>query len=223
MGYVDVPVFVTCRDRVSDLRLLVDWLEKAGHQRIILLDNDSGYEPLLEYYRQSPHAIYYLKHNYGSRALWHADLVPNEPFVLTDPDIVPLSTCPHDLVGYLGEILDAYWLPKAGPSLYTGSLPEHCCKPNPLLEGMSIKEWEDSLISTSRELGPGIYDSLIDTTFALYRSGSPFGFQAIRLGPPWQAKHLSWYRTSIDAEHAYYLSHATHGPEGTTWKPPENT
>lgn len=42
-------MFVLCRDRVEPLRELVDWLELAGLERIVLIDNDSAYEPLLAY------------------------------------------------------------------------------------------------------------------------------------------------------------------------------
>jgi hypothetical protein len=42
---------------VSPLIELVDWLERIGCQEIILLDNDSAYEPLLDYYRTTPHIV----------------------------------------------------------------------------------------------------------------------------------------------------------------------
>ena len=58
-----LPIFINCRDRVTPLRDLVAWLERAGHQRIILVDNDSTYEPLLEFYEQSPHEVVRLGQN----------------------------------------------------------------------------------------------------------------------------------------------------------------
>src|SRR5205085_2892488 len=47
---MSVPVFINCRERVTSLAALVSWLERAGCDEIYLLDNDSVYEPLLEYY-----------------------------------------------------------------------------------------------------------------------------------------------------------------------------
>jgi hypothetical protein len=44
------PIFVNCRDRLESLLALLDFLERAGQEQIYLLDNDSTYPPLLEYY-----------------------------------------------------------------------------------------------------------------------------------------------------------------------------
>ena len=54
---MNCPIFINCRDRITCLSVLVDWLEKAGHENIYLLDNDSSYPPLLEYYEQTPHTV----------------------------------------------------------------------------------------------------------------------------------------------------------------------
>ena len=43
------PIFVIVRDLLSPLQQLLDWLERAGHDRIILVDNASTYPPMLEY------------------------------------------------------------------------------------------------------------------------------------------------------------------------------
>ena len=46
----NIPVFIICRDMVTPLGDLVAWLERNGHQRLILVDNASTYPPLVEYY-----------------------------------------------------------------------------------------------------------------------------------------------------------------------------
>jgi len=201
-----VPVFINCRDRVTDLRALVEWLERAGHERITLIDNASTWPPLVDYLSRTPHGVIELGRNLGSRALWHAGLVPGEPYVLTDPDIVPTDDCPLDLVEHLQTLLDRYpQFSKAGPGLFlddVGDIP-------------SLAH-ERELVSEARELEPGVFASLIDTTFALYRAGTGFGYQGIRTGAPFQARHLGWYQREPDAETRFYLDHAMRGPEGTT-------
>lgn len=200
----DVPVYITVRDRLRDLRKLVAWLERAGH-RIILLDNASSYRPLLEYLNASPHEVRWLGGNLGSRALWAADMAPDEPFVVTDPDIVPLEDCPLDAVAHLQGLLDEHpgYL-KAGLGLYLDDVE------------FPSKGWERSL--HSRQIAPGVFDSLIDTTFALYRPGAEFVYDAIRTGAPYRARHGSWYVTEPDAEDAYYLERAETGATGSSWK-----
>jgi hypothetical protein len=203
---LDCPVYVTVRDRLKDLRRLVEWLEHAGHHRIVMLDNASTFPPLLQYLAASPHEVRYLGENLGSRALWHAGLVPDEPYVLTDPDIVPLDSCPPDLIEHLQTLLDRYpQFAKVGVGLYlddVGDIP-------------SLAH-ERELVSEARQLEPGVFGSLIDTTFALYRAGTGFGYQAIRTGAPYLARHMGWYQTEPDAETRFYLDRALRGPEGTT-------
>jgi hypothetical protein len=41
MSTVTTPIIIIVRDRLKPLALLVDWLERAGAQRLVLLDNDS--------------------------------------------------------------------------------------------------------------------------------------------------------------------------------------
>lgn len=201
---LDIPVYLTVRDRLRDLRQLVEWLERAGH-RIVLLDNASTFPPLLRYLAATPHEVRYLGENLGSRALWEARMVPDTPFVLSDPDIVPLDSCPLDAVAHLQRLLDAHpAYSKAGLGLYLDDVE------------FPSKGWERTLVS--RETSPGVFDSLIDTTFALYRPGAEFAYEAIRTGHPYQARHSSWYVTEPDAEDAYYLERAETGPTGSSWK-----
>lgn len=202
----DPPIFICCRDRVTPLRALVEWLEQAGHERIVLLDNDSTYPPLLEFYEQTPHQVIRLGMNVGKLALWiHG--VPDEPFVYTDPDVVPIAECPLDAVQHLWRALSRHPHAKAGLGLYLEDVPVT----------LPSLEWERSLASPERELEPGVYDSLVDTTFALYRAGVPFELPALRTGYPYQARHLSWYARQPDAEDRYYLDRAIQGPEGSSW------
>lgn len=45
-----VPIFINSRDRLGVLKKLIDWLLDAGYRNLIILDNNSTYPPLLEYY-----------------------------------------------------------------------------------------------------------------------------------------------------------------------------
>lgn len=209
----DPPIIINVRDRVTPLRKLVDWLEQAGHESIVLLDNASTYEPCIEYLKASPHVWLKLNANLGSRALWQYKVVnfTRDWFVYTDPDIVPIEDCPYDAVDVLRQALE--WHPehsKAGLGLYVADVPD----------GMESLGWERRLLEprcgdswtgrVGEVHGVGVYDSLVDTTFALYRSPG-FDLRALRLGWPYQARHdcPSWYTDrDVTDEERYYFEHA---------------
>lgn len=205
-----VPVFINCRDRVRDLRGLVAWLEAAGHERIVLLDNASTWEPLLAYLAESPHEVRRLGVNRGSRALWEIG-APDEWFVYTDPDIVPIRECPNDAVEHLREVAQRHpGHPKVGLGLYLEDVP-------PQMPSLAL---ERSYYAA--ELEPGVFDAPVDTTFALYRPRAQFTYRALRCGWPYQARHMSWYRAKPGEEDTYYLERAACGPLGSSWADQHN-
>jgi hypothetical protein len=207
---LDIPVFICSRDRVSCLRRLVEWLEKAGHQRIVILDNASTYPPLLDYLDASPHTVVHLGRNLGKRAIWLAGLAPNEAYVYTDPDIVPTEHCPLDAVAVLKNALDTHPYPKAGLGLYLDDFPATL--------DPDLVTWERGHIIRGEDLG-GVYVSAIDTTFALYRPGGEFAYQGVRTHAPYEARHLGWYAEAEPSEEdLYYLAHADAGTEASSWK-----
>jgi len=208
---LNIPIYITVRDRVSDLRKLVAWLEAAGHQRINLIDNDSTYGPCCDFLDHTPHKVYRLSRNLGARALWDAHMVPNEHFIVSDPDLVPIGDCPPDLVERLVWLLPLSSYGKVGAGLHLDDLPGT----------LPSLEWERELVAEHRKIVPGAYNSLVDTTFALYRPGAEFAYEAIRTGYPYQMRHSSWYCDSgnLRDEDRYYLEHASsEGPTGSSWK-----
>lgn len=219
MTTFDPVIFITVRDRVTDLRALVDWLESAGHQRIVLVDNQSTYEPCVDYLANTPHGVVYVDANAGARAVWDCNLLPDDWFVVTDPDIVPTIDCPLDAVAHLRELLDRWKAyDKAGLGLYLEDVPAD----------MPSLDWERRLLHPRRELGdfwagelaPGVHGSLVDTTFALHRPGTAFLYEALRCGAPYQARHSSWYVREPGPEDRYYLEHVPEdlrGPLGSSW------
>lgn len=196
---------------------MVAWLENAQMQRIVFLDNQSTYEPLLDYLNKTPHEVVRLTRNLGKLALWKSGLVPNRPFIYTDPDVVPIAHCPHNMVEVLLDLLGrcAPWQ-KIGLGLYLADVPT----------SLKSLEWERSLVSKrlprfERDGDPPLFDSLVDTTFALYGPKAAFGLAALRTGYPFQGRHLPWYpaaNAAERAERAFYLAHAEAGPEFSSWK-----
>jgi hypothetical protein len=199
-----VPVHIICRDRLTDLKALVEWLEKAGHDRIIFLDNDSTWPPLLEYLEKTPHKVIYFGRNLGPHCLWEWD-VPDEWFIYTDPDVVPHEECPLDAVDHLRWLLDNHDVPKAGLGLHVLDVEPHI-----------YLRWEWQLHGENRWLGD-CFEAPVDTTFALYRPSSPRCLVAVRSGFPYEVRHMPWYRRSEPSEEdAHYFARAS---GASTWMP----
>jgi hypothetical protein len=202
-----VPVFINCRDRLAPLLELLDYLERAGCEQIHLLDNDSTYPPLLEFYEQTPHEVIRLGANLGAKSLWAGGLLDERGvrgrYVFSDPDTVPIEECPLDAIDYFGEVLDRYpGYTKAGFGLRIDDLPDHFDLKQQVIAWES-RYWQ-------RPLAPRLYDAPIGETFALYRGADRTPTYAIRTGYPYLVRHTTWYLDSADLpeEDRYYREHA---------------
>lgn len=212
----NIPVIINNRNRYTYLLQLVTWLEKAGMKNIIILDNDSTYPPLLEYYAKTPHRVVKLGANVGHLALWKSKLfgeIGHQYYIYTDPDVVPSEECPMDAVKRLLYVLGKYSsIEKAGLGLRIDDLPDH------YKDKKRVIDWEKKYWTI--EVEPGVFNAEVDTTFALYRpytNGALWVAPAFRTGNPYVARHLPWYENSADPgeENNYYIRHARQG--ATHW------
>ncbi len=202
------PVFINCRDRLSSLVVLLDWLEQAGQRNIYLVDNDSSYPPLLAFYERCPYSIIRLNKNMGHKAVWEAGIIERfsrgEYFIVTDPDIIPTEYCPLDAIELFRDCLDRFQeVTRVGFGLKIDDLPEHYA----LAE--SVRIWEGQFWTADLQIEPGLYRAPIDTTFSLHRPGAPHSLTGIRTGEPYVARHTAWYVNSSapDDEEQYYREH----------------
>jgi hypothetical protein len=192
---------------LSPLQQLVSWLERAGHDRVILVDNASTYPAMVEYLSSTPHTVVRCGWNMGNRSPWLSgavfDLAHGEPYVVTDPDIVPDDDCPLNAVEYFSEVMAAHpQIHRVGFGLRIDDLPDHY---GPKAD---VIAWESPF--WQQEIEPGLYDAAIDTTFALARVPRPSSMPSIRTGPPYVARHLPWYVNTAkpSEELLYYRQHS---------------
>ena len=207
-NYLEVPIFVICRDKVTPLVQLVDWLEGHGYEQIILVDNASTYPGLLEYFDRSPHEVIRLGDNLGPhKSIWKTGVreryAAGSHYVVTDSDVVPDRRCPGDAVAYFHWALRRFpAFVKAGFGLLIDDLPDHYA----LAE--SVRGWEQRY--WTQRFARRLYNASLDTTFALYRPDSEFAFgPSIRTGRPYVARHQPWYIDSENRseEERYYREH----------------
>lgn len=201
-----IPVFIIVRDLLTPLQQLVAWLERAGSERIVLVDNESTYPPMVEYLSATPHTVIRCGWNMGQRAPWLSgavfELAPDEPYVVTDPDIVPDDECPLDAIEHFLELLDAHpGIQRVGFGLRIDDLPDHYGPKH------DVVAWETPF--WQQEIEPGLFSAAIDTTFAVTRVSRPASVPSIRTGPPYVARHLPWYDDTAHPsdEILYYREH----------------
>ena len=141
----------------------------------------------------------------------------NRSFVYTDPDVVPIGECPDDAFAYWDDLLKRYPdVCKVGPGLRIDDLPGKYAYRN-RVRRYEKKFWKD-------EVEPGVFRAPIDTTLALYRSGTTeLGFDALRTGYPYIARHLTWYIDSQNPgpDERFYAQRMARGspdsPDTSSW------
>lgn len=205
-----IPVIINNRDLLTWPRAMVERISRyTDVGDIIIIDNESTYPPLLEWYNTQPCTVLQTK-NFGHRAPWDLGLIRQlnaEYYVVTDPDL-DLSGTPDDTLLYLKEKLIDSTLYKIGLMLDWEAV-----KP-----GMLYYDYLNWYERSRREMSPVINDVAtkvqVDTTFAIYpREVTQYFVGGGSVFAPYQAVHLPWLYTretlNTDAEYQYYLQNAS--------------
>jgi len=216
LNYKEIPIVINNRNRLTFLRQLINSLEKKGYHNIIILDNDSTYPPLLEYYKSCSAEVIFLNRNLGFDALDKIPLykiIRKNYFVYTDPDILPVDECPDDFLKYFLDILQKYpQVQKVGFSLKIDDLPDY------FKSKAQVIKWEQKFYN--KRFDNNLFIAPIDTTFALHRPYATIStkgrLKMFRTGFPYLAYHLPWYNDSDNEsdEEKYYVDHVE---IGTHW------
>jgi len=193
-------------NRLTWAKTLCEFIEGCGHE-VILMDNGSTYQPLLDWYSNCPYKIHFMGNGVYNRGLWDSGLVGDEKnYILTDPDL-DLSSVPKDFAEKLKQGL--YNNPdvmKCGLSLKIDDLPQNDYT-------KEIISWEKKWWEKPQDKN-GFYMSDLDTTLALYDSERTKKFYndgfflAVRSPMPYVARHLPWYNTpeNVTEEERYYMN-----------------
>ena len=212
MDFFAIPIFIISYNRLFDLQKCITRLESDGYKNLIIVDNASTDEPLLDYLHTIPYKVHFLDKNWGPYVVWKShlfdDVILNQYYVVTDPDIIPIENCPSDYLECFYEILQEFpSKTKVGFSLKLDDIPDEYQYKYDIWRFESFY-WE-KIIKTKKCIA---YDAPLDTTFALYRpvpilSIDGIFMNAIRVGGNYQARHLGWYITELSLEKygEYYL------------------
>ncbi|MES2592727.1 MAG: glycosyltransferase family A protein [Bacteroidota bacterium] len=192
-----IPIIINNRNRVTYLSELIGWLEKHGYKNIYIIDNNSTYPPLLQFYETTSYKVFRLKENVGHLSLWKTGIIKQfqqNYYVYTDPDVIPVEGCPDNILEFFMEKLQKYRnIEKVGFGLKIDDLPNH------YIDKQKVIDWESKF--WKKEIEKDIFDAELDTTFALYRpytNGALWVQKAYRTGGKFVARHLPWYEDSTN-------------------------
>lgn len=211
-----MKAFIIFRDRVTYAKRCALVLARAGLD-VHVVDHGSSLPAALAWLDE-------LENDWGAPVmrrggnaypwqLWQwapfRDLMQNdsEPYVVTDPDVIPSGDCPADWLGRLATVLDRSGCVKVGLGLRLDRVPDDDA-------GRKVLAYEEQFWADAWE--PGIYRANVDTTLALHRPFTQYPVfalgPALRLGFPYVADHLAWYeRGPLTPELAWYHAHADAG------------
>ena len=210
--------------------------------KLIVLDNNSTYPPLLEYFKdpvfdEENVLLARTFFNWGHKILWSDEeikktfrhYVDEGPYLLTDCDVAPNDiTFGGTWLSKLLEGLEKYpTINKIGLGLRKHDIPNFKLR-------NEVNNHENSLFK--EEVGdPDFVKMPVDTTLAIYRQGyfhwSVFGTDNVLFEPAtkgclsmrtrgwdYEAIHLPWYMTDKykkSEEHQFYLNSIS--PNSTHW------
>jgi hypothetical protein len=210
-----IPIVILNRDRLIPLQEQVSALKSKGYHNITIIDNQSTYPPLLEWYKDSGLDVF---HNDVTENSCHAfrDLVlmqhpkfveiTSQWFVFNDSDIIPLESVPENFINDLIDYAIRHNKTKVGMSIKIDDL-DLSYPLNAWVHSYESTYWTNAIIDGNVEL----YPHPIDTTFAVHAPNvlPTWSNDTLRVGAPYIVKHAPFYYNSdaLPDDEKYYLTH----------------
>ena len=210
-----IPVIINNRNLITWPSKMVEMCKTfEGVGEIIIVDNESTYEPLLDWYDTKPCEIVYTQ-NYGQSCPWIINL-PNKIgcdfYVVTDPDL-DLSQTPKDCLLFLKDKMEKYEdYSKIGLSLSNWQVQVN----SPYLH--HLKSWASTAWDPNSIQDGLLLNQIFDTTFGIYNlNKNPHSGKNCSTNLPYSARHIPWEITNeelnnlkeINYEYFFYLKNAT--------------
>lgn len=197
----NIPVYIIAYNNLYHVSKMVSQLEKYT-QNIFIIDNNSNYPKLLEYYeKEFKYKLIRMEKNEGHLVfLKLMDTFP-EYFVVTDPDLEFNENMPLDFLDQLVSLAKKYDTAKMGLALSISDSDEFV--PGPYHGRLNIVDWENQFwknrISNKKY---ELYEADIDTTFFVGNKKRLIEYYRdisdkkglIRVAGNFTCKHLPWYK-----------------------------
>lgn len=205
-----IPVVINNRNRLTTTKKMVDKLLSINpNEPIIILDNHSSYQPLLDWYKdviKSPKyksvRIEMIK-NEGHLAFWAIgmDKYIGDYFIYTDSDIELNENFPLDWKEIMFNTMQQYDERKVALGIRLNDIPDYYRYKNQVLRN-EARWWLDAVEEN-------VYRADTDTTFAMYKNFHDNCYTSLRLTrEDLLCRHMGWYLdlNNLDEEEKYYLN-----------------
>lgn len=218
----DTPIIIPVFNTPTYLRSMISQLEERGWTNIIICDNNSTYQPMLNLLDElsNKYDVVLWGKNLGPRVyVERKEICSKMPkyFILTDPDLVLNPDMPKTAIKKMRRIVDMYGASKVGLAIDIHSVDERERFFNP----DQVDEWESQYWTVKVDQYPekdDLYAAPIDTTFALYNRDrflseidyvdgrASCNTTGIRIAGRFTCKHMGWWANQplSKEEHEYY-------------------
>jgi hypothetical protein len=199
---LDIPIVIICWNNYFFVKNFINQLKKFSNP-IILLDNNSSYKPLLDYYIEIKNElknkieIRMLEKNYGHNVYIELSNTLPDIYLLSDPDLELNKNIPSNFVNQLLNISNKYKSYKTGSALLLDDKENFIDCPN-YTGGKNIEDWESQFwVNKINDDNYELYNASIDTTLCLINKNYINENLNIRVAGNFTAKHLPWYKEYI--------------------------
>lgn len=211
----NIPIVILNRDRFHPLVEQVTVLKEKGYHNITIIDNQSTYPPLLEWYEKSNVDVFVNTIVPNSNKAFlnlvqigHPKFVQivSDWYIFNDSDIIPEKAVPNDFVMDLIQYAVKYQKTKVGMSIRIDDIDLNYPL-NKWVHGYESDYWTNGIQDGDVEL----YPHPIDTTFAVHSPGTmpDWSRDTLRVGVPYIVKHAPFYYDpeNLPEDEKYYLQH----------------
>jgi len=150
-----IPIVINNRNRLTTTRKLVSQLKERGYDNIVILDNDSTYTSLLEWYKECGVRVKYLGKNLGQLAIYNGEVInefkQGSWVAYTDSDILLGDNCPSNFIEVMIEKAAKYSINKVGLAIKIDDLPN--TEYANWVRSWESKYWEKKLHNEFNALG----------------------------------------------------------------------
>ena len=211
----NIPIVILNKDRLIPLQLLVQSLQKRKYNNIIIIDNQTTYQPTLDWYKETGINVFYNNIDatlYDTGTFYRLAFELNHPvfskivkdyYVFTDSDVVPEDCVSNNFIDCMIDVCRETGTQKVGMALKIDDLPDTDFSRHIINNESAM--WINRIDHDRYEL----YQAGVDTTFAVHAPNALplLNTNCIRIAGNFIAKHLPWYYDidNMPADERYYL------------------